>query len=78
MIMLNPIAICNGVRTKTDPLFWGLRPRKFNLPLAYGLDKCNNGRIRFLVAQGVTVAGFMSGGMVIGTVPEVFAITSLV
>ena len=44
---------------------------KFNLPLAFGLDKCNNGCTRFLVAR-VSVVGFLSGGRTIGTVSEGF------
>ena len=43
-------------------------PKKFNLPLAFGLDKCNNGCTRFLVARRVSVVGFLSGGRTIGTV----------
>ena len=43
---------------------------KFNLPLAFGLDKCNNGCTRFLVARRVSVVGFLSGGRTIGTVSE--------
>ena len=45
---------------------------KFNLPLAFGLDKCNNGCTRFLVARRVSVVGFLSGGRTIGTVSEGF------
>ena len=41
---------------------------KNNLPLAFGLDKCNNGCTRFLVARRVSVVGFLSGGRTIGTV----------
>ena len=44
------------------------RPKKFNLPLAFGLDKCNNVCTRFLVARRVSVVGFLSGGRTIGTV----------
>lgn len=48
---------------------------KFNLPLAFGSDKCNNDCSRFLVARRVSVVGFMSDGMDICTVSEVFAIS---
>ena len=41
-------------------------PRKFNLPLAFGFDKCHNGCARFLLRTGC-VGG---GRMVIGTVSE--------
>lgn len=41
-------------------------------PLAFGLDKCNNGCTRFLVARRVSVVGFLSGGRTIGTVSEGF------
>lgn len=47
-------------------------PEKFNFPLAFGLDKCNNGCTRFLVARRVLVVGFLSGGRTIGTVSEGF------
>ena len=47
-------------------------PEKFNLPLAFGLDKCNNGCTRFLVARRVSVVGFLSGGRTIGTVSDGF------
>lgn len=49
-----------------------ITPEKFNLPLAFGLDKCNNGCTRFLVARRVSVVGFLSGGRTIGTVSEGF------
>ena len=42
------------------------------IQLAFGLDKCNNGCIRLLVARRVSVVGFLSGGRTIGTVSEGF------
>ena len=42
------------------------------IQLAFGLDKCNNGCTRFLVARRVSVVGFLSGGRTIGTVSEGF------
>ena len=46
--------------------------KKINLPLAFGLDKCNNGCARFLVARRMAVAGFLPGGRTIGMVSEGF------
>ena len=58
--------ICENINYHPPP------PEKFNLPLAFGLDKCNNGCTRFLVARRVLVVGFLSGGRTIGTVSEGF------
>ena len=47
-------------------------PEKFDIPLAFQSGKCDNTRALSLLVRDASVMGFMSGGMVSGTVSEVF------
>ncbi len=45
--------------------------RKIDIPLAFQSDRCDNTCVLFLLVYDASVTGFMSGGMVGGTVLEV-------